>query len=529
MLSESGLRESIMFKFWNERALIRHNNHNYSGNDIKKMILPRAAWLQNQKCKKLILTADDNFEFLINFLAGIFAGKELFLFADKTKISDFEGDFIQNVELYDCKNYDLTMPDEEKVFVNFYTSGSTGKPKQIRKTLKNLINEADGLKKEFTIPSDYTFVTTAKMSHMFGFAFALMFPLANGNLIDTDIIKFPEQIKCENFVFISTPSFLDRMAKYDNNRNKPKYIFTAGDKLNNSTFCYFEKDSDVIEIYGSTESGIVAYRTSSDEQYLTPFKDVAVSTDKNNQIVVKSDYFQENELILNDVIEKSGNKFKILNRSDRILKIQEKRISAAELEEILNKSEFVESSYCLKTGEKAGAAIVLTEKGIKELMNCGSVELIKKIKNYVKNSSEIVPQKWRFLYEMPKNSAGKTDKIKIERIFSLNLSLPFVTSKKVTENSAEIKLIFFKNANFFKGHFPDVAILPGVVQLFFAHFFAEDSFNLNLSAKKIKKIKFSRVIRPDKEVILKLHNNDSSLDFVFTDGENAFSSGTFTK
>ena len=79
MLSESGLRESIMFKFWNERALIRHNNHNYSGNDIKKMILPRAAWLQTQKCKKLILTADDNFEFLINFLAGIFAGKELFL------------------------------------------------------------------------------------------------------------------------------------------------------------------------------------------------------------------------------------------------------------------------------------------------------------------------------------------------------------------------------------------------------------------------------------------------------------------
>ena len=134
-----------------------------------------------------------------------------------------------------------------------------------------------------------------------------------------------------------------------------------------------------------------------------------------------------------------------------------------------------------------------------------------------------------FLYEIPKNSAGKTDKTKIENIFGLNLSMPFVIDKKITENGAEIKLIFLKNSNFFKGHFPDVAILPGVVQLFFAHFLAEDVFDEKISMKKIKKIKFSRVIKPEREVILKLKNSELSVDFIFKDSENQFSSGTFIK
>ena len=47
--------------------------------------------------------------------------------------------------------------------------------------------------------------------------------------------------------------------------------------------------------------------------------------------------------------------------------------------------------------------------------------------------------------------------------------------------------------------------------------------------KKIKKIKFSRVIKPEREVILKLKNSELSVDFIFKDSENQFSSGTFIK
>lgn len=518
-----------MFNFDDKKIIIKHKNTDYSVREIKDMISPRVVWLRKQDRQKILLTAEDNFDFILNFLSGIYAEKEIFLLTDINKIDTFDDSYIKEIKNFDYEIAQLDLPDENKIFINFYTSGSTGSPKVIKKTLHNLVTEAKDLIKQFSIPEKFQFLTTAKMTHMFGMTFALLYPLINGYVINADIIKFPEEIDAENYVFISTPSFLDRMAKYDYNPHPPRYIFTAGDRLNNKTFEYFEKKSQVVEIYGSTESGTIAYRTSSSNDYLTPFDKVKILTDENSQIIVKSDYFLEKELKLNDIIEKTGESFKILGRSDRLFKVQEKRISAVELENILNKCELVENSYCIKTGEKIGAAVVLSVSGAEKLMKFGNISLIKELKAFMQKYSEIIPQRWRFLPELPKNSAGKTDRKKIERIFSLNLSMPFVIDKKSSKDEAELKIIFLKNSNFFKGHFPDVPILPGVVQLFFAHFFAEDAFNINLSTNKIKKIKFSRVIKPDKEVILKLKNNDLSLDFIYTDNENPFSSGTFIK
>ena len=62
-----------------------------------------------------------------------------------------------------------------------------------------------------------------------------------------------------------------------------------------------------------------------------------------------------------------------------------------------------------------------------------------------------------------------------------------------------------------------------------AHYLAQDIFDIKLNDKKIKKIKFSRVIKPDRKILLKFKNNEKSLDFTFTDGEKPFSSGTFLK
>lgn len=518
-----------MFNFVDEKVIIKHKNSDYSWGQIKKIILPQISWLKNQENQKLLLTAENNFDFILNFLSGIYAKKEIFLLTDITKINDFDNSFIKEIDTEDYTTQKLILPEPKEVFINFYTSGSTGVPKVVKKTLYNLIIEAKDLEKHFFIPKEYPFLTTAKMSHMFGIAFALIYPLVNGHIINADIIKFPEEINLDNFVFISTPSFLDRMAKYDYNPHPPKYIFTAGDKLSDATFKYFEKNSKVIDIYGSTESSTVGYRDSSSYDYLKTLDSVKISTDDNNQIIVKSEYFLEDELKLNDIIEKSGNTFKILGRSDRLFKVQEKRISAVELENILKKNELIENSYCIKVGEKIGAAVVLSEIGIEKLLKEGNINIIKELKSFMQEFSEIIPQRWRFLYELPKNSAGKTDRKRIERIFNLNLSIPFVIDKKVSKEETVLKMVFLKNSNFFKGHFPDVPILPGVVQLFFAHFFAEDAFSINLSENQIKKIKFSRVIKPDREVILKLKNNDLSLDFVYTDNESPFSSGTFIK
>ena len=517
-----------MFNFGDEKVILKSKGKEYCGAELKKLVSGRAAYLAVQECKNLLLCEEDNFEFVLNFLAGIYSGKELFLLTDKNKRQILEGDFIDTVQASDM---DFVIPEvnPDEVFINFYTSGSTGRMKKARKSLQNLLNEANDLYEKFSPDKNLVFITTTKMSHMFGMTFALMFPLVNGYVIDTDIIKFPEQIEQQDYVFISTPSFLDRMAKYNINPVPPKYIFTAGDKLKNSTFAFFEEKSNVIDIYGSTECGIIAYRTSSTADWLTAFSDVEVSVDSDSVIHIKSRYFLENEQVMGDLIELDGNRFKITGRADRILKIQEKRISAVELEEYLNKNELIENSYCFKYNEKIAAAVVLTQEGKEKLLETGSVELIKILKSHVAAYSELYPQKWRFLPEIPKTVTGKIDREKLEMIFGLNLSLPLVFDINSDKNCAQITLAFLKNSNFFNGHFPDLPILPGVVQLFFAHFYAENIFKIEIPCNKIKKIKFTKVIKPDAKIQLILKSNDLSVDYTYTDGQNIFSSGTFIK
>lgn len=532
-----------MFNFGDEKVVLKHKGKEYTAGELKELALARAGLLAQNICPNLLLCSDDNFEFIIDFWAGIFAKKEIFLLTDKKKKDLLQGDFIMeaagnghalelpsiDVPALDWPASELLAIEPEKVFINFYTSGTTSEPKKVRKSLQNLIDEALDLYAKFPVDEDAVFVTTTKLTHMFGMTFAFMYPFVNGFVINTDVIKFPEQIKDEKFAFISTPSFLDKMAKYNINPMPPAYIFTAGDKLKNSTFEFFENQSKVVEIYGSTESGVIASRTSSKETYLTPLPNVRVSAGSDNQICVKSNYFMEDFLILNDVIEKKDEKFRILSRSDRVLKIQEKRISALELEEILNKSQYVDNSYCFKYGEKIAAVIVLSETGKKLLLETSTAEMIKALKKHVKQYSELYPQKWRFLHEIPKTETGKINKAVIDKIFGINLSMPLVFDKKINSNKVEITLAFLKNSNFFNGHFPEIPILPGVVQLFFAHFFAENEFCTDISVHKIKKIKFSKIIKPDTKIILNLSDNDLSVDYSYTDGENIFSSGTFIK
>lgn len=70
-------------------------------------------------------------------------------------------------------------------------------------------------------------------------------------------------------------------------------------------------------------------------------------------------------------------------------------------------------------------------------------------------------------------------------------------------------------------------ILPGVVQLFFVKEFIKDAFNLDFVPQKVKKVKFSSIIRPDEKVRLNLVKTEKSVDYKFTKGETVFSSGTF--
>ena len=89
--------------------------------------------------------------------------------------------------------------------------------------------------------------------------------------------------------------------------------------------------------------------------------------------------------------------------------------------------------------------------------------------------------------------------------------------------------MFKANSNFFRGHFDVMPVLPGVVQLFYANWFADEVFNIKLSNIEAKRIKFSNIIKPDEELILKLTNKDNSVEFTYLGDDKIYSSGIFVK
>lgn len=409
---------------------------------------------------------------------------------------------------------------ENKQYI-FHTSGSSGEPKIVKKSYECVLAEGQDLAEFFKFSPDTVFVSTITPDFMYGTTFTVMLPKVLGCKVDEERVLYPEDIKdYEKYVFVSTPSFLEKLAKYNFTfKRKPQMIISAGAKLADDVFEYLEKISlGVTEIYGSTEAGVIAYRQCARDN-LKFFENV---TYKNNTI--KSPYFDEAELTLNDEIEFLQNGFVVKKRNDRIVKIQEKRVSLSEVENILNSTEFIEKSYCLKLDDKLCAAAVLTVKGREFLEKKGKLELIKILKM---SGSAALCKKWRFLHDLPVTERGKINRERITEIFNTNITYPNIIDFSINSDFAQFKLVFPLSSNFFKGHFTDFPILPGVVQLFFAKEFIKDAFNLDFVPETVKKIKFSSVIKPDTQATLTLKRKEKSIDFMFTNGDITFSSGSF--
>lgn len=412
----------------------------------------------------------------------------------------------------------------------FYTSGSTGEPKTITKNYECLYKEAKDMADFFKLSKDTIIVSTVNHEHMFGYTFTVMLPEVSGCSVYPERIFYPEDLKdFGKYVFVTTPSFLDKLAKYNFQfKRKPTMIITAGANINDEVFKYFEKICPITDVYGSSETGVIAYRHSYNE-LLRPFDNVKVER-KGESVIVKSEYFLEPEFVLNDDLEFCQNGFRVNGRKDRIVKIQEKRISLDVVESYINKSEYVDKSHCLQIEDKLCAAVVLNEKGRHFLVKHGKLDLVKILQKCVKpdlNGDVVHCKRWRFLPDFPLNKNGKTDGKRILEIFNTNLTYPYVVDFFKDADRVEFSLIFPHESNFFKGHFTDFPIVPGVVQLFFAKEFIKDTFSIDFVPEKVKKIKFSSVIKPDMPVNLELVKKETSVEFKYFGKDKIFSSGTF--
>ena len=503
---------------YDDFELIKCQNRRYSVSDLKPIILDRIAIFKSLAEKDVTLAMSDNFEFFVNFIACIFAEKEITLkpCADDVLICK-KGDVGQK----NLKNFDEINTDN--VIINLFTSGSSGENKCVKKSLTNLIDEAFDLVDEVDLKDAKTVISTTNFNFLFGLTFYLMLPLNAGMCIDLDRISYPEEITGKNHLFITTPSFLEKMSKY---QEKPpaklEKIITAGAKLKCDEFNFaLEISKSVMEIYGCT--GVIAHREHYQDM-LKLFKNVEII--EGAQTLVKTNYSCEKTQVSGDNIKVlADRRIELEGRLDRVLKIQEQRISAEEIENYLATNDFVKEAYCLEIDGKVAMLVALNKLGYDFVFKNDITKIKKELKIYLHSRFNVIPQKFKFIDEIPKTERGKVDKNCIFAIFKINMSYPLIVNREIGVDCAQFEVYFYRHCNFFKGHFENFPILAGVVQLLFAQILAKSSLDVNCGAGQIRKVKFKNIIEPDKIIKLKIKRSENYVEFTYFDDEKMYSSG----
>ena len=233
----------------------------------------------------------------------------------------------------------------------FVTSGSTGFPVGAFKTKDNLLLEVKALAKLIEKFNIKKVVVTVPFVHIYGILAGLLLPyyIDATLVIKEDFLPYEllNESKEQNTLVITTPIFIKALNRLGEKSNLSKTLFISSTgPLNPDDIDIFKKkyETTLLQLFGSTETGGIAFKFDTAQEWQA-LANVSISS-YEEKLQVSSPYispFILNQKILpvsqpfttEDIIEIEGNSFNLIGRSNKIIKIAGKRISALQLESII--------------------------------------------------------------------------------------------------------------------------------------------------------------------------------------------------
>jgi len=222
-----------------------------------------------------------------------------------------------------------------------YTSGSTGLPRPVRKRIGNLISEIQTLIAELAWP-DKPVVASVPPNHLYGLTFSVLLPL----LLQVPIVdacplhaeEVDETIRqtCAG-TLITVPVHLQSLLGYGIPAENLMTVASAGPLSQSDAQQWTDRyHNHIVEIYGSSETGIIARRRQLLNQAWHSFSAVQISSSNDGLLQVRSPFIHPDEGELfqtGDRITTADRQgFNLLGRADSIIKIAGKRVSLSAIE-----------------------------------------------------------------------------------------------------------------------------------------------------------------------------------------------------
>lgn len=314
--------------------------------------------------------------------------------------------------------------------IAFFTSGSSGDPQCIEKQARQLFNEVATLESCFgQMLGNALVVSSVSHQHIYGFLFRLLWPLVCGRPFASDSLRYAEALSsysASQLVWVSSPTHLTRLPP---NLTEPRLsaVFSSGAPLprDASEAAAAMSGAEVIEVFGSTETGGIGWRCQhKGEQHWRIFPGLSVQVDEQETLLLRSPHLQGDQWYrCADRVRIESEGLLLLGRADRIVKVEGKRVSLEQLEATLLAFEQLKDVRIESVRRQGRVAVrdelmviaVLSAAGASALADDRNA-LIAMLKNSLAGLIErpLLPRRWRFVEQLPRNSQGKLEKQQLQ-------------------------------------------------------------------------------------------------------------------
>ncbi|OYQ88506.1 hypothetical protein B9T21_04220 [Wohlfahrtiimonas chitiniclastica] len=327
---------------------------------------------------------------------------------------------LNQITTQDC-SLDFSAPIDDQ-WVHFFTSGSSGIAKCIKKRVALLAKESALLHQTWPIMKGTHVIATVSPLHQYGLTFNILWPLINEGCVHMHAITYQEALTGlphnRRYAFITSPAFLKRLDPALVSPLEMTHIFSAGGPLPKSAAqdCQALLKCAPIEIYGSSETCVIAHRMPICDALFQPFDGIQIMQNADQTLRLHSPLMDEPDFSLNDRIAMHSNGFELLGRTDRIVKIEEKRISLTEIETRIEAHLPNCQAHLLPLTHKQrtilGAVLVMVQPDDPQRV---IHDLTTHLKAYIEPIA--LPKRWRLLDKAPVNAQGKVSHYDLKELF----------------------------------------------------------------------------------------------------------------
>ncbi|UEP32073.1 MULTISPECIES: AMP-binding protein [unclassified Burkholderia] len=407
--------------------------------------------------------------------------------------------------------------------VTLYTSGSSGVAKPVRKSLAQLDAEVRTLQREWAdrIGAAVT-LSSVPHHHIYGLLFRILWPLAAGRAFDRTPVLEPLQLQQRlaeygGGVVVSTPSQLMRwpaLSGFPMQAPAPCAFFSSGGPLPADAAAAYSNafGAAPLEIFGSTETGGIAWRRQDVSHAWQPLQGVDVRCDDDGVLCVRSAHLGHDRWHHTDDTARFDpqGRFALAGRRDRVIKLDGKRVSLPELETRILAHEYVEQAAAVvvdgTTRPHVGVVAVLSAAGRDALAEHGRIAVATTLRHALGAyfDAAALPRYWRFRHAMPFDVRGKLPAAALAAAFTATPEGFELLASWRSDDALHYELRVPPTLAHFDGHFPGLPILPGVVQIDWAARLAGREMPAVREIRSIEHLKFKAPVPPGAVLALRI-------------------------